>query len=57
MNSYESEAYAKGQADAIASREQGHIDQDDDFQNPYRHGSEDWQAWNLGWNNEILQNG
>jgi hypothetical protein len=56
MSIYESEAYAKGQAAAIASRQDGHLHMER-FPNPYEYGSSDWQAWNLGWNNEIMQNG
>ena len=56
MSQYDTEAFSQGAAAAIASRECGHIHMEQ-FTNPYEYGSIDWQAWNLGWNTEIMSNG
>ena len=56
MTHYDTEAFAQGAAAAIESRAGGHIGMER-WENPYEYGSFDWQAWNLGWNLEIVQNG
>ena len=52
MNLHELPAYEIGCAAAKASSERDHINPLEN-ENPYEYGTEEWQAWNLGWNTTL----
>lgn len=55
IEDFTSEAYLKGQQDAIDYSKDPLGDMVSKFPNPYPYGTEDWQRWNLGWNHQIMR--
>jgi hypothetical protein len=51
---FEHPAYLAGREAAVKYSE-AHYPLLSDYPNPYAHGGNNWQLWNLGWNHQLMQ--